>query len=97
MAGHDADEEIAADIWVNQPNELPPRFVGLRLNPRTELKRLDDKDVWVWNVPNPVLVGAIVPAGKLVKSVWSLDAGVPASLPGPMGAKEASSPCNSMA
>jgi WD40 repeat protein len=74
LPGHEDEEAATAEVWVRYkaPHELPPRFIGLRLDPAPAVQRLDGKEVWVVSQPAVRLTGKVEAAGVLVAANWSV-------------------------
>jgi WD40 repeat protein len=67
------EESLPAEVWVSckAPQELPPRFSDVRLEPEPQLALVGGNEVWVVNRPGARLIGKIEAAGALVKAEWS--------------------------
>jgi WD40 repeat protein len=79
LAGHEEEESAAAEVWVNYkaPDELPPRFTDVRLDPAPAVRRLQDGELWVVDRPMAQLTGRVKADGVLEQAEWSVDGGQP--------------------
>jgi WD40 repeat protein len=77
LNGHDDEEAAVAEVWVRYkvPNELPPRFTVLWLEPEPEVMRLSGKDVWVVDRADVRLNAKVEAAGVLDLLAWSSGGG----------------------
>ncbi len=81
LAGHEAEESDAAEVWVSYkaPHESLPRFTGLRLEPEPVVERSAGDELWVVDRPAARLTGKVEAEGVLVQADWAAG-GAPKSL-----------------